>query len=261
MEDNAVRLSYEEIGQGIPIIMLHGFPLDRTIWYPVAELLKDRARLILPDLRGHGKSPVTGDIYHMRLMAGDVAGLMDELQLRKAIVVGHSMGGYISFAFAAAFPGRLAGLGLVATQAVGDTLERRQGRYKTVEDVRKHGLQSFSKEIARKLTDHPQLMQKLEEMILQSPVQGIIGALNGIAERADSTESLLAISVPSVVIAGLQDAIIPLAQAEMMTQMLGHAWLVQIPAAGHMPMMEAPKETAEALCQLIDIVEKKQDSN
>jgi 3-oxoadipate enol-lactonase len=256
MDKQTIKLYYEEIGCGIPLILLHGFPLDHSIWYPVVEQLKDRARLILPDLRGHGKSPAVGDSFSMRMMADDVARLMDDLKINKAILVGHSMGGYISFAFAAAFPGRLSGLGLVATQSVGDTLERRQTRYKTIEDVRKHGLAPFAKEMTQKLTNHPDLSSQVERMILASSPQGVIGALKGIAERADSTEILSAISVPSVVISGKEDVIIPLQRAEMMAQMLGHAWLIEIPHAGHLPMLEAPQETADALHQLIDLIKE-----
>ena len=126
MEINPVDLFYKEYGQGTPVIFLHGFPFDHSIWEPLVPLLSKDARMILPDLRGFGRSPVTEDIYSMRLLAEDVLHLMDHLKIEKAVLVGHSMGGYVSLAFAHAYPGRLLGLGLVATQAAADGPERRQ---------------------------------------------------------------------------------------------------------------------------------------
>ena len=124
MEFQPVDLFYNEQGQGTPVILLHGFPFNHTIWQPVMPLLAEHARLIMPDLRGFGQSPVTDGVYSMRLMAEDVVALMDKLGLEKAVLVGHSMGGYISLAFAQAYPNRLLGLGLVATQDSSDLPEK-----------------------------------------------------------------------------------------------------------------------------------------
>jgi pimeloyl-ACP methyl ester carboxylesterase len=124
-----VELYYEEFGQGVPVILLHGFPLNHTIWMPVVERLQSHVRVITPDLRGHGKSPATDGDYSMRLMAEDIHALMNRLDIPKAVLVGHSMAGYASLAFARAYPGRLAGLAMVASQAEADTPEKRQARY------------------------------------------------------------------------------------------------------------------------------------
>src|SRR5512144_1307135 len=120
-----VNLAYEEHGEGTPVILTHGFPLNRSIWYPVVPKLSEKVHLILPDLRGHGQSPVPEGVYSMRLLAEDLRALMDQLNIEKVVLAGHSMGGYVSLAFARAYPGRLAGLALVATQAAADSPERR----------------------------------------------------------------------------------------------------------------------------------------
>src|SRR5512133_3839444 len=152
MEINPVDLYYEEHGQGTPVIFLHGFPFDHTIWKPIVPLLKNEARLILPDLRGFGKSPVPDGVYTMRLQAEDIKQLMDKLAIEQAVLVGHSMGGYVALSFAQAYPSRLLGLGLVATQASADNPERRQSRYKAAEAVAHKGAKVVASNMVSTLT-------------------------------------------------------------------------------------------------------------
>jgi pimeloyl-ACP methyl ester carboxylesterase len=253
MDLEPVELYYEEAGQGTPVILLHGFPLSHTIWAPVVELLKDHARVITPDLRGHGQSPVTDGEYTMRLMAEDVHALVSRLGIQKAIIAGHSMGGYVSLAFARAYPGHLAGLALVASQAEADSPEKRQSRYITAEEVGRKGVKVVAKNMLPKLTARKDLAPGLLEIMLKMPKKGVVGALKGMAERPDALEWLPEVSVPAVVIAGEQDGIVPMERARTMTQMLTRGWLVEIPEAGHMPMMETPQVVADTLLQLIEL--------
>lgn len=248
-----VELYYEEFGQGFPVILVHGFPLNHTIWMPVVDRLKEHVRVITPDLRGHGKSPVTDGEYSMRLMAEDLHAMMTRLDIHKAVLVGHSMGGYVALAFARAYPGHLAGLAMVASQAEADSPEKRQGRYITAEEVGRKGVRPVAKGMLPKLTSRKDLAAELTEIMVKSPKKGVIGALKGMAERPNALEWLSEIQVPAVVIAGEQDTIIPLERARTMTQMLNRSWLVEIPDAAHMPMMEAPQVVADALKQLIDL--------
>ena len=99
-----VDLYYEETGQGMPLILVHGFPMDHTTWQPVLPFLNDCARIILPDLRGFGKSPVSKGTYTMRLLAEDILRLMDLLKLEKAVIAGHSMGGYVALILCTGLP-------------------------------------------------------------------------------------------------------------------------------------------------------------
>ncbi len=249
-----VQLYYEEYGSGFPVIFLHGFPFDHTIWEPVIPLLADKARLILPDLRGHGRSPMPEGIYSMRLMAEDVLALMNTLKIERTILVGHSMGGYASLAFAQAYPHHLAGLGLVATQAGADAPERRQARYQTAEEVGRKGVKVVAQNMAPKATRNPDLVKPLQKLIMQNKPKGVIASLKGMAERPDALEWLSTISIPTVVVAGEEDAFVARERAQTMAQLLGKGWLIQLPGVGHMPMMEAPQATADALNQLIQTV-------
>jgi 3-oxoadipate enol-lactonase len=255
MELNPVQLNFEEIGEGIPVVFLHGFPFDHTIWGEMVPLLRDQARVILPDLRGFGGSPVTDGVYSMRLLAEDILQLLNKEKIDRAILVGHSMGGYISLAFAHAYPHRLAGLALVSTQAAADTPERRQSRLQLVEEIGRRGTKVVAEGMTPKLCANPDLGKPLHKMMMKWQAKALVGALKGMAERPDALEWLPAISIPTVVIAGTADAFIPIERAETMAQLLGMGWLVSLPGIGHMPMLEAPRQTAEALSQLIQRVE------
>ena len=246
-----VPLSYEEEGQGIPLMLVHGFPLNRSIWYPLIPLLKDKARLILPDLRGHGQSPAPEGTYAMRLLAEDLHALLDKLEIDKVILAGHSMGGYASLAFAQAYPNRLAGLAMIASQAAADAPERRAGREKTAEEVHRRGLRPLAQNMAPALTCRQELVEPIHKMILKANPKAVISSLRGMAERPDASEWLADITVPAVVIAGTEDKLISLENARLMAQLLGRAWLVELPEAAHLPMMEQPQPVANALLQLI----------
>lgn len=254
MEMNPVDLYYEEQGQGIPAIFLHGFPFDHTIWEPLIPLLKKEARLILPDLRGFGRSPVAGESYTMRLQAEDIAHLMDTLGIDQAVLIGHSMGGYVTLAFAQAYPDRLLGLGLVATQAGADSPERRQARLRTAESVTHKGAKVVASDMVNTLTANKELIEPIHELIMKAQPAAIVGALKGMAERHDLTSELANIAVPAAVIAGSADQLVSKDRVETMAQMLPKGWLVEIPNAGHMPMMEDPQAVAAHLRQLFKMV-------
>jgi 3-oxoadipate enol-lactonase len=254
MDDHTVQLYFEEHGEGSPVVLVHGFPLDHTIWEPLVPLLSPHARLILPDLRGHGRSPAPAGVYEMRMLADDLLALLDSLELERVTLVGHSMGGYAALAFARAYPNRLEGLGFVASHAASDNLEQRANRLKLARKVARVGVDFLAKDMSAKLTLKPDLVEPLRELMAKTPKEGVIGALKGMADRPDSTEYLNSIVVPTVVVAGAEDPIIPLERSQTMVQLLGRAWLVEVPAAAHMPMMESPDKVASALRELIHVV-------
>ena len=249
---NSINLFYEEYGQGVPIILLHGFPLNHLIWNDVVPYLIGQARVITPDLRGHGQSDAPEGVYTMAMLAEDITGLMDALGLARAIVVGHSMGGYAALALALKAPSRVAGIGLVATQAAADTPERKAGRYASVEDVRQWGLRNLAESMSANLTSRGDLQPLVRQMILSTRPEGVIGSLKGMAERPDVTGQLGRIHGPAVVVAGDADKLVPLEKSQTMARGLPDSRLVVISSAGHLPMMEAPREVADALGGLIN---------
>jgi 3-oxoadipate enol-lactonase len=250
MTNLPVDLVYEEHGAGIPLMLVHGFPLNRSIWRPLVPLLESKFRMVMPDLRGFGQSPVSEGTYSMRLLAEDLRALLDTLGIEKVILAGHSMGGYVSLAFAQAYPHRLAGLALVASQAAADSPETRASREKSIEETKRRGLKPLATALSARLTCQPSLVEPLRELIMSCNPQAVIGSLKGMAERPNAQEWLSSIVVSTVVIAGVEDVMIPLERPRVMAQLLGRAFLVEVNNAAHMPMMEQPAAVANAILEL-----------
>jgi 3-oxoadipate enol-lactonase len=249
--DKNVHLFTEEIGTGFPLLLVHGYPLDHTIWLPLVPFLKDQARLILPDLRGFGRSPEPESACSMRLYAEDLLRMMDGLRIEKAVIGGHSMGGYVSLAFAHYYPDRLAGLALVSSQSLPDTEERRQSRLSSAEIVAKQGVKKIALNMAPLLTTQPKLVKSLETLILRTSRAGVIEALKAMADRNDATPWLALINIPTLVIYGEKDTLITPDLSKAVLPHLANGWAVEIPGAAHMSMMESPEPTAAAFIQLI----------
>lgn len=241
-----VVMQYLRRGSGKPLVLLHGFPLDSRIWIPIVPLLENDFELILPDLRGFGGSVSSSTQYSLSDMANDVVRLLDQLGTEKAYVAGHSMGGYIALAIAKSHPQRLLGLGLVATQVLPDTPERKESRYQTISQVEEFGLKPLAKSMADKLSINPSLREILLDLILQQPKPGVQGAIKALAERPDQTSTLQFFNKPVVIIHGGGDMLIPLERAREMKELNPNSVLTIFSDAGHMPMMENPVETAAA---------------
>src|SRR5215207_2895571 len=244
---NGIRLAYERRGKGTPLVLLHGFPLDHHLWDDIVPLLEDSFDLIVPDLRGFGGSSTVDSFYTMEDYALDIAGLLDHLGIQKAAIAGHSMGGYAALAFARLFPERVRGLGLVSSQALDDTAERKEGRYKSAAEVANKGIASVVEMMAPKFTSDQSLQESARKSMEQQQPAAYIGALKAIAERVDSTPLLSSFSFPVVIVHGDADALIPIDRAREVKAAVGNAHLVEISGAGHIPMMEGKEETAEAL--------------
>jgi len=248
-----VDLFFEESGSGTPMIFLHGYPLDHTIWKPLIPYLTGEVRLILPDLRGHGNSVVPAGIYSMELMAEDILSLINKLGLKKVILVGHSMGGYASLAFARDRADRLAGLVLVASQCFLDSPDKMQGRLEDAIRVETSRDTSFiADNMLPNLSADPHILNQLRGMIANMNPAGVAGTLRGMAQRSATCGVLADLVVPAVIIAGEQDKIIPLEKARQMAELMRKPWLEVIPGSGHMPMLENPKRVAEILLRIIE---------
>jgi len=247
---NGLDLAYERKGRGTPLILIHGYPLDHTIWQPLVPFLENWFDLIMPDLRGFGQSPPAGSTTQLSDMAGDLIALMDFLLIEKALVAGHSMGGYVSLALGRQYTSRLLGMGLVATQAIADTPEKRIARNQLAERVEKNGVGEVADSMPALLTSDERIQGSLRELILNQSALGVASALRAMADRPDSMDVLASFNFPVVIIHGLADRIMPIERAREMQTIVKKGSLVEIEGVGHMPMMEAPQATAEALKEL-----------
>jgi 3-oxoadipate enol-lactonase len=244
------ELAYDRRGKrgSAPLVLLHGFPLDRHLWDDVLTLLEDTFDVINPDLRGFGNSTIMIDAPNsMDDYASDIAGLLDQLNISKAAIVGHSMGGYVALAFTRLYPDRVSGLGLVSSQVLADAPERKEGRYKSAADVAANGIGSVVEAMTPKFTSDKKLQEYARASMERQQPDAYIGALKAMAERMDSTPLLSSFNFPVVIIHGDADSLIPIDRAREVKAALPQAHLVEIPGAGHMPMMEATEKTAEAL--------------
>jgi 3-oxoadipate enol-lactonase len=248
---NNLELAYERSGHGTPLVLVHGYPLDHTIWETIVPFLENDFDLILPDLRGFGESEVSQQSYQLTDMAADIAGLLDTLVIKKALIAGHSMGGYVSLAFASIFPDRIQGLGLVASQAAADSPERKESRAQLAARVKVNGVGEVADSMPPLLTADVALQAKLKQLISRQSPRAVAGNLLAMAERVDSTPLLAGFDFPVAVIHGLKDRILPIERAREVKSMVKHGTLTEIAEAGHMPMIETPEKTAEALEVLI----------
>lgn len=248
---NGLQIAYTRKGTGKPLVLVHGYPLDHTIWDEVVPLLENDFDMILPDLRGFGQSDVVESQYKIVDMAADIAGLLDQLGIEKAAIAGHSMGGYISLAFARAYPERVLGLGLVASQAPADPSEKAQGRYEAAAEIMKTGVKPVAESMPAKLTPDERVQAFARSLIAAQPPAGLAGALKAMADRDDSTSSLSGFQFPVVLVHGEADELIPVQRAHDIKAAIPHATLMTLADGGHMPMMENPEATVTALKKLL----------
>lgn len=244
---NGINLAYTRLGKGTPLMLVHGFPLDSSSWNELIPYLKDHFDLILPDLRGFGKSTTVDAPYTLSDMADDLAGLLDDLGVEKTALAGHSMGGYISLAFAKKYPQRVSGLGLIASQAAADAPEGKERRYKTAADVAEKGVGVVVEAMTPKLSADVRVQEFVRGVIERQSKQAVIGALKAMAEREDAMPILSSFNFPLVLIHGDADQLIPIERAKEIKSANPSATLLELKGAGHMPMMEFARQTADGL--------------
>jgi 3-oxoadipate enol-lactonase len=250
-----VSLHYRVQGSGEPLLLVHGFPLSAQLWEPIIPHLEREYRLIVPDLRGHGESGASERVS-MGRFAADLATLLDHLDERRPVVpVGLSMGGYICFEFLRRYPDRVRALVLANTRAAPDTPEQARGRHETAERVLREGSTVVADQMLEKLfaPGAPrELRDRWHRIMAATPPPGVAAALEAMAQRPDSYEALRSFERPVLIIAGAEDAIIPVADAEAMAGAAPDARLEVIPAAGHLTPLEQPDRFVEALRGFLD---------
>lgn len=242
-----MKLHHVEAGHGRALVLIHGFPLDHTLWQPQLEGLGDVAWVIVPDLRGFGGSPQAEGTVTMEDHARDVKELLDGLGIEKAVVGGLSMGGYVALAFAELFPEALDGLILCNTRSVADSeaakrmreitaLKALQGELPGVVGPMVHTLLSTHSRQA-----HPELAPLTLDMMARQSPEGVAASSRGMALRPDRTALLQTIKVPTLVITGSDDTLISPNESRDMAAQLPDRELVVIPGVGHLSCQEDPQ--------------------
>ncbi len=244
----SIQLRVLDVGSGMPVLLVHGFPLDHTMWDAQTSTLRDRYRVIAPDLRGFGGSSMPDSAEEtttVEQMADDLAALLDALQIVQPIALcGLSMGGYVAFQFWRKYPQRLRALVLCDTRAVADTPEGAASRMKMVEHVLRAGTQYVAEAMLPKLFAQSTFAEQADvvdferQKILSASPWGIAAALRGLAIRPDVRELLPSIQLPTLVIVGEHDAISSPEEMRGIAEQIPAAEFVTIPRSGHMTPLE-----------------------
>jgi|ERR1044071_977861 pimeloyl-ACP methyl ester carboxylesterase len=243
-----IEMAYDDVGRGPTVVLLHGYPFNRSMWRELSAALSANYRVITPDLRGLGETSVTPETATMNEMARDVAALLDKLDIRRVTLGGLSMGGYVTLAFYRRFPLRTRALILADTRPQADSAEAQRNREEQAEKILKEGMQSIADDFLKKvlttetLNEKPETVERVREMILKTDPQGAANALRGMAVRHDQTDFLEEIFVPALILVGSEDQLTPPSDAELMKREIRGSRLEIIEGASHLSNLERPAE-------------------
>jgi 3-oxoadipate enol-lactonase len=252
-----IEMVYDEAGSGAAVVLLHGFPFNRSMWNEQIAALAPSFRVIVPDLRGHGATTVTKAPATMDELARDVVALMDALEISRAAVCGLSMGGYVALALCKMFPSRIRALVLADTRAHADTQEAKDNREQQGQKALNEGMTAIAEAMLPKLLSpatlarRSEVVERVREMIVNTNPQGAASAQRGMAERADQTAFLSRVIAPTLIIVGSEDAITPVADAEVMHREIDGSRLEVIEGAGHVSNLEQPESFNRALTKFL----------
>jgi 3-oxoadipate enol-lactonase len=253
-----IEMAYEDTGgNDIPLVLVHGFPLDRTLWSAQINALADVARVIAPDLRGFGESPIPGDAITIETYADDVRALLDALGIKSAVIAGLSMGGYITLAFYRQYAARVRGLILANTKAGADSAEGKKAREDNAALAREQGVAAVAEKMFPKmlapqtLAERPAVADAVRAMMSRQSVTAVVAALMAMRDRPDAMPMLASITVPTLIITGADDNLIPPKESELMRDAIPGARLVIIPGAAHLSNIDQPAAFNQAVREFL----------
>lgn len=249
-------VGFDDVGSGDAIVFVHGFPHRRSMWASQIEALAEQARCLTVDLRGFGES-APGDSPSMDTYADDVIALLDERKVNRAVICGLSMGGYVAFALWRRYPARVRGLVLMDTKAGADTPEAAEKRKGMIEQAKQRGSAAVADAMITGMVGKstrakcPEVVDAVHRMLESAPVPGIIGALQAMITRPDSTPTLATIDVPTMIIVGSEDTLTPPKEAEAMHAGITGSRLEVIEGAGHVSNLERPAAVNHVLSEFL----------
>ena len=242
---DGLELAYDEAGSGTPLLLVHGWPVDRTMWAGQLGGLGTYARILAPDLRGFGGSTVHPP-YTIDQYADDLVAFLDALGLARAVVCGLSMGGYVAFAMLRRHRDRVRALVLADTRATADTDEARENRRRQIALIEQEGMSALADRqlqpmIGRTtLERQPELAEGVRRMMASVSPEGAIGALRAMTDRPDSTPLLATIDAPTLVVGGAEDGITPPGVLRAMAEQIPGSRVEIVEQAGHLSPLERP---------------------
>ena len=249
VQANGINICYDDLGTGgVPLLLVHGFPFDKSMWKPQVDFHKSHRRVIAADIRGFGKSTTNSEKGSISLFADDLIHLMDALQLKKVIACGLSMGGYIVLDAVNRYPERFDSIVLCDTQCIADSAEGKAKRYESIKMIEAGGLTDFAGGFITKcfspetLKTKKELVENIKNVILSTTVSSITSTLIALAERQERCSSLDQLAIPALVLCGAEDIITPLAQSEFLHHHIKDSSFYSISGAGHLSNLEQPEQ-------------------
>lgn len=252
---NNFTVSYNDEGQyGAPVIIfIHGFPFNKSMWNKQVKALKNNYRVVAYDVRGHGNSDAGNEDFSIALFVKDLINLMDALNIDRTMLCGLSMGGYIALNAIENYPDRFDALILSDTNCISDTPEVKEKRIKTIESIKKYGVEKFADESMNNFFAPESLSTKKKEiaavrdMIVNTSKQTLYKTLKAFYERKETCSRLSEIEVPVLIMVGKEDNITPPAAAQLMHEKIKGSIIHIIDQAGHLSNLENPEQFNEQL--------------
>lgn len=253
--DQAI-IHYEVIGTGKPVVLLHGFGENSDVWKLQVDFLKDSHQLIIPELPGSGQSAMVDDMS-MEGMAEVIKQILDKERIEKCTLIGHSMGGYITLAFAEKYPGLLNGFGLFHSSAYADNEEKKATRKKGIAFIKEHGAFEFLKTAtpnlfsARTKDERPGLIDQQIAGLSNFLPPSLVSYYQAMMQRPDRTNVLKTSTVPVLFIMGEDDNAIPIKDVLEQCHLPGKSYIHVLNYSGHMGMLEEADKSNKALAHFL----------
>ena len=262
---NRLTVSYNDYGpENAPVVIfIHGFPFNKSMWDDQVNFLNDNYRVIAYDIRGHGNSDIGIDDFFIELFVNDLFRFIEKLGIKKSILCGLSLGGYIALNAVLKYPDRFEGLILNDTQCIADTQEIKENRCTAIIRILKNGVDQYADEIIKNLfasetfTKKNNIIAKVKEMIISTSKQSLCNTLHALAERRDTCDELQQINIPVLIMVGKEDKITPIAAAQQMHEKIRGSMLKIIQHAGHIINLENPIAFNKRLVKFLELVDKR----
>lgn len=241
---NGISIGYDDIGTGLPVVFVHGFPHDRSLWSSQFGALAVPARTLALDLRGFGES--SGHARSVDDYAADIIAWLAELGIVKAVVVGISMGGYVAFSLWRSAPSLVRALVLTDTRAGADDAAGRAKRDEQIAFVTTRGSDELADQLVQGMVgkstraSRPELVEVVHTMLARAPVDAVVGALTAMRDRPDSTPTLATIDVPTLIVVGEEDVLTPVSESRTMQAGIAGSRLEIVSGSGHLTPVERP---------------------
>lgn len=257
-QNSTAGLNYISTGNpaGIPVVFVHAFPLNQSMWSEQVEAVKDIAHVITFDIRGFGKSSLDAP-YTLEFIVDDLIGLLDQLKIPKAVVCGLSMGGFVALRAIERNPERFMGAVLADTKSEPDSDSSKLGRYKALKTIEQSGVEKFIDEFLRSSiapdnrTKNSKIFDQASTIARSNPTAGISAGLLALTSRTDTSAGLNGIRVPVLIMQGEMDTVIPIASAKSLHEKISSSEFFIIPKAGHLSNLENPEAFNERLIQFL----------